>query len=254
MRNLGKLAIVLLLLTASPALSQGLAETATCFKEIDGLLNQGDNQRAEQLLLGLPEDGPNADEKFSRMARVQYEMGRLAASDQDALTYYQKAEKYARAAIAKNPRGGDGYKWLAIALGAQAKENDTKTQIRLSREVKANIEKAIALAPDDDIAYLVLSRWHYKISALDFFSRAIANMIYDGLPEASLNDAESLLLQAIKLHDRIAHRYNLAKVYERMGRRGDALVQLQKALLLPVTFPEETEELQKTKDKLKAWQ
>ena len=141
MRNLGKLAIVLLLLTASPALSQGLAETATCFKEIDGLLNQGDNQRAEQLLLELPEDGPNADEIFSRMARVQYEMGRLAASDQDALTYYQNAEKYARTAIAKNPRGGDGYKWLAIALGAQAKENDTQTQIRLSREVKENIDR-----------------------------------------------------------------------------------------------------------------
>jgi hypothetical protein len=142
---------------------------------------------------------------------------------------------------------------LAIALGAQAKESDTEAQIRLSREVKESIEKAIVLAPEDDIAYLVLSRWHYKISALDFFARTFAKLVYGGLPESSLGDAQQLLWRAIALRDRIAHRYNLAKVYERMNRREDAKAQLQLALLLPVTFPEEAEELEKARDKLKAW-
>jgi hypothetical protein len=56
------------------------------------------------------------------------------------------------------------------------------------------------------------------------------------------------------LHDRVAHRYNLAKVYERQGRQEEAKTQLQKALLLPVTFPEEAEEQEKSRDKLQKWQ
>jgi tetratricopeptide (TPR) repeat protein len=245
--------LLLILLTAYGAPAQELAAAAPTFQKIDGLLNQGDNQQACQLLQDVPEDRRYLPEKLWRLARVHYEMGRLAASDQDAMAFYQNAEKYARAAIAKNPQGGDGYKWLAIALGAQTKDSDTEAQILLSRAVKENIEKAIALAPEDDIAYLVLSRWHYKISALDFFSRAVANIVYGGLPEASLSDAEQLLLQAIKLNDRIVHRYHLAKVYERMDRREEAKAQLQMALLLPVTFPEEAEELAKARGKLQEW-
>ena len=143
---------------------------------------------------------------------------------------------------------------MAITLGAQAKETDTKAQVRLSREVKENIEKAITIAPDDDIAYLVLSRWHYKISALGLFARTFASIVYGGLPEASLDEAEKLLWRAIGLHDRVAHRYNLAKVYERMNRREDAKLQLQQALLLPVTFPEEVGEQEKSRIKLQNWQ
>lgn len=70
--------------------------------------------------------------------------------------FFQEAEKHARASIAIAPDQSDGYKWLAIALEAQAKHTDTETQVRQSREIKESIETAIRLAPDDDIAYLVL--------------------------------------------------------------------------------------------------
>jgi len=132
-----------------------------------------------------------------------------------------------------------GYKWLAIALGAQAKESDTKAQIRLSREVKESIEKAIALPPEDDIDYLVLSHWHTKVSALDFFARTVAKIVYV-FCRTPLTGRKSYC-RAIALRDRIAHRYTWAKVYERMDRREDAKGSMQMALLLPVTFPEEAE-------------
>jgi len=247
------LAVTLMLLTAYGALCQGINESATVFQKIDVLLNQGDNHQAWQLLQNIPETKENLDEKLWRLARLQYEMGRIAALDQNAMGFYLNAEKFARAAIANRPDSADGYKWLAIALGAQSIKNDTETQIRLSREIKENIEKALALAPDDDLACLVLSRWHYKISGLNFFSRSVSNIVYNGLPEASLDEAEKLLRRAIALHDRITHRYNLAKVYERINRKTEAKVQLQQALLLPVTFPEEAEALEKSRKKLLKW-
>ena len=96
-------------------------------------------------------------------------------------------------------------------------------------------------------------RWHYKISELSFLARTFANIIYGGLPDGSLDEAKKLLLLAIELHDRIAHRYNLARVYERMDLREYAKHQYQKVLILPVTFPEEAEEQEKAPKKLQEW-
>ncbi len=229
------------------------ASCETICQRVDQLLALGENQQAWDLLQENTENSEDQEELLWRMARTRYEMGRLADPEEKALELFQEAEQFARAAMHAAPEKSDGYKWLAIALGGQAKYTDTETQVRQSREIKDNIEKAIALAPDDDIAYLVLSRWHYKISDLSFFARTFANIVYGGLPEASLDEAEKLLLHAIELHDRIAHRYNLAKVYDRMDRREDAEVQYGRAVLLSVTFPEEAEELEKANIKLQKW-
>ncbi len=245
-------AILFTLLNVYSASCQAFEE-ATC-QRVDELLLHSENQQAWELLQGLSRDGIVREEISWRMARTQYEMGRLTESDEKALVFFQEAERYARVAIKEAPDKSDGYKWLAIALGAQAKYTDTETRVRQSWEIKESIEKAIVLNPDDDVAYLILSRWHYKISEQSVLVRAIASITYGELPKASLKEAEDLLLQAIGLHDRIAHRYNLAKVYDRMGRHEDAVTQYVEALRLPVTFPEEAEELEKVRNKQQKWQ
>ena len=186
------------------------------------------------------------------MARVQYEMGQVA--EKKSAKRYKSAEKYARAAIKNDPNNSESYKWLAIAIGAQSKYSGAKEQVRQSGEIKKYIEKAIELNPDDDISYLVLSRWHYKVSALGGVARTFAKVVYGGVPKASLKKAEELLLQAIEIHDRVAHRYNLAKIYNRMDREAEMLEQYRRALLLPVTFPEELKEKDKARKKLKNWE
>jgi tetratricopeptide (TPR) repeat protein len=247
-----------ILLTAVVTLNSMLGwarvQTETSLAQVDELLAAGKNQKALSVLQELPDSLWGKDEKLWRMARLYYEMGRRQDEDVKAGDLYREAESFARQAISVAPENDEGYKWLAIILGALTKEADTRTQVRLSKEVKRNIEKAIVLDPQDDISYLVLSRWHYKVSGLGFFAQTFAKLVYGGLPEASLDKAESLLWHAINIQDRIAHRYNLAKVYKRMGRRKDAMAQLRLALLLPVTFPEENEELDKARKKLKKWQ
>ena len=249
LRKVAILILVLLIsLLSTNAFSQGDNET---LQVIDQLLNQGENQQALHLLQKVPETVKGS---LWRKARVQYEMGRIAESKSRRMEFFRQAEKYARDAIAIDPDNSENYKWLAIALGGQAKYSATKDQIHQSREIKENIEKSLELNPDDDISCLVLSRWNYKVSALGFFSRTIVRIVYGGLPKASLDEAENLLWKAIKLHDRVTHRYNLAKVYHRMDRRNDAIKQLHLALSLPVTFPEEVEDQRKAKRKLQKWQ
>jgi tetratricopeptide (TPR) repeat protein len=231
-----------------------LANAQDVYQNVDEMLAQGKNQQAFEILQALPNDNGNRAETLWRMARAQYEMGRLVETDDKeddrALVYYQEAEKYARETIAEAPGKSEGYKWLAITLGVKMKYGDIKSQVQEAWEIKKNIDKAIALAPDDDIAYLVLSRWHYKISELGFWARSLASMLYGELPKASLEESEELLKKAISIHDRISHRYNLARVYDRMERRADAKLQYEKALLLPVTFPEEAKEQEKARSRL----
>jgi uncharacterized protein HemY len=81
----------------------------------------------------------------------------------------------------------------------------------------------------------------------------VVKLVYGGLPQASMDKAELLLLRAIAKKDRIVHRYSLAKVYYHMGKREAALQQLRLALKLPVTIPEETEDLEKARRKLVSW-
>lgn len=186
-------------------------------------------------------------------ASVQYELGRTTSDVKERAEYFRRAEEFAQQAIKAEPQSDEGYKWLAIALGAQAEDVNVRAQIQLSRRVKENIEKALSLDPNDDISLLVLSRWHYKVASLQPWTRALVKLVYGGLPQASLEQAAELQLRAIAKKDRIAHRYSLAKIYYQMGRRDAALEQLRRAIALPVTFPEEADDLEKARRKLVKW-
>ncbi|MRR05735.1 MAG: hypothetical protein EG828_02140 [Deltaproteobacteria bacterium] len=210
-------------------------------------------EAAQQEDARLREESRRSGAVLCRRAYDQYERGRTSGDQRLRAAYLRRAEQFARQAIHVDPHGDEGYKWLAIVLGAQAENADVKTQIQLSRQVKENIEKALSLDPDDDISLLVLSRWHYKVALLKPWTKAFVRLVYGGFPPASLEKAENLLVRAIAKKDRIAHRYSLAKVYQSMGRREAALHQLRIALTLPVTFPEEADDLKKARRKLESW-
>jgi len=56
-----------------------------------------------------------------------------------------EAERFAREAVRLNPDGFKGHVYLAIAVGKLALYEGGKRKVELSREVKAEAEKAIAL-------------------------------------------------------------------------------------------------------------
>jgi len=203
---------------------------------------------------GRPSGEFHAEEAaFSGKSRTEYEAGEKSRDAKERHAHFKRAEEYAQQAIKANPESAEGYKWLAIALGAQAEDVNVVSQIRISKRVKENIDKALSIKPDDDISLLVLSRWHYKIASLEPWSKAFVKMIYGDLPYASLEKAETLLLKAISKKDRITHRYNLAKIYYKMGKREAAIEQLKIALSLPVTFSAENEDIEKARKKLATW-
>jgi tetratricopeptide (TPR) repeat protein len=243
------LTIILILAFTAAGRSAG-----TEFAPVDALLSRGEPRAALERLQALETSAALKDEVLWRKARAHYELALISRKDEGRSAHLRHAEDFARQVIAAAPQSDEGYKWLAIALGARAEHADVKTQIELSRRIRESIEKALARDSGDDISLLVLSRWHYKVASLGFWTKTFVRLVYSGLPDASFERAEKLLWQAIAEKDRIAHRYSLAKVYHRMGEREPALEQLRQALTLPVTFPEEVEDLEKARRKLERWQ
>jgi hypothetical protein len=79
-----------------------------------------------------------------------------------------------------------------------------KAKIEMSREVKAEAERALALNPKDDRAMHVLGRWNREIARLNVFEKTAAKVAFGGVPEgASMNDAVTWLEKAVAAGSRL---------------------------------------------------
>jgi tetratricopeptide (TPR) repeat protein len=245
------LLIFVVFLPLSPMVA-GSAEGAASgrLETVDRLLARGAVTDAWRLLDDMGAGYPRA-EILWRRARARYQWAQDAPAT-ERLEQFRGAEKLARRAIAANPRNAEGYKWLAIALGARAGEMGSVDSIKLAGEIQTAISRALAIDPDDDVSLLVLGLWHYKIARHNPFLHTLARVVGD-LPPASLDEAENLLRRAIAIHDRIMHRYYLARVCEKRGKRYEAIRHLERALELPVSFPGEARKMAKIRRKLSRW-
>lgn len=216
---------------------------------VDTMRTAGQFAEVTKVLQTVAEERQTA-ELLWRMARAEYDHGRVARTETDRKGRFEQAMTIAKKAIAADPENAGGYKWLAIAQGILAQESGTKRKIELSRGVKENIRLALARDPQDDFSLLVLGKWNYSVATLGFFSRAVVKVVYGGLPDASLVEAEKLLRQALLIQKRPIHYYNLARVLNETDRSDAAISELEKAIMLAPTYPHEQDEIDAAKKML----
>ena len=111
-----------------------------------------------------------------------------------------------------------------------------KTKIELSKELKAEADKAIELDPTHDGAYHIIGRWHREIANLSWVLKAAAKIVYGGVPKGASNEnAIANFEKAIKLRpDKTIHHLELGKTYKEMKKWKEARQALQKVLDLPI--------------------
>jgi tetratricopeptide (TPR) repeat protein len=149
-------------------------------------------------------------------------------------TYYQDAESHARKAVAANPDNTWGHFHLAAALGKHALLLGKKDQIAMSKEVKAEIEKAIALDAANDGAYHALGRWHRRMAEIGGASRLIGGLLFGSIPKGSFEESETNLRKAVELKpEYINHRLELGRTLVEVKKYEDAAAEFQKCLDLP---------------------
>jgi hypothetical protein len=228
---------VLFLLLASPALSQSTLVRA------DELLTQGAERYARGDLKGARTSylealgaAPGRFTVLHRLARVESMLAE-DASGEEARRFVAAAVEHAREAVKTASDSAAGHLELAVALGRQALKEGPKTQLSLSREIKSEVDRALALDPALGRAWHVLALWNRKLASLNLIERTVARTVLGGVPRgASMENAIADLQKAVELEPvYVNHRLELGRTYLQLKRRAEARQQLERAVALPPT-------------------
>ena len=211
------------LASPSPALLRG-----------DALYAEGKvNDAREAYQSGVDAD-PEPPTLLCRLARVESEM----AEDEKGETQRQlamSAVSRARAAVKMAPDSADSHLWLAVSLGRQALREGPRTKLALSREIKSEVDRTIALNPDIGRAYHVRAIWNRSLASLNFMERSLAGVVLGGVPPgASMDNAVRDLQKACELEPNyVNHHLELGRTYMMLKNSADARRELERAVELP---------------------
>ncbi len=202
-----------------------------------------DNDAALEHYLQAVETQPDDASAHWKVARALADVGAaIEEADSDrARGLYERSVTAARRAVALAPESADTHFILALAVGRLALFEGPRTRIELSREVKREADRAIELDPGHDGAHFILGRWHYEIATLGWFQKAMAKVIYGGVPPgASVERAADLFARAIDLDaTRPGYHLEYARALIKLDRDAEARQQLNLCIELPQVYWED---------------
>jgi len=201
----------------------------------DSLFNLlDDNGALNQYVAALDIDSMNYEANW-KASRAFTDVGETIEDDDERAEFYLKGSKLARRAVNIDSTRAKGHLYLSIALGRVALDAGAKERIKLSKEIKKEVDLAIKYDPNDDAAYHVLGRWNRKLSNLSWIEKGFADMFLGGVPEdASEENAVAAFKKAIELKpNHINHHLELGITYEMMGLEEEAKQEFQICLDLP---------------------
>ena len=170
----------------------------------------------------------------------------------DKIASGRTALAYAERAVAAAPGDCDPHLAVAICLGKLTPYLGAREKVEASRKIKISADKAVKIDPRNDYAWHLLGRWHQSLANLGGTTRALAGIIYGGLPAASNEEAVKCFQKAISLNPRrLIHVVELGRTYAMMGRAAEARRTIQQGLAMPNQEKDDPETKRRGKESLK---
>ena len=171
-----------------------------------------------------------------RLARAESELGETQKGDAQRRTW-ASAVVHARDAVRAAPDSAQPHMRLAVALGRQALREGPRTKLALSKEIKSEVDRALAIDATQALAWHVLAMWNVKVTSLNAFERMAANAVLGGVPKgASYENAENAFQKAIALEPAyVNHHLEYGRLLKDLHKNEDARRELAKAIALPAT-------------------
>jgi tetratricopeptide (TPR) repeat protein len=249
-------AVLMMALLPLPSASICGAEASSVMAVIakgDAAYERFENKAALEFFKKALETDPKNYEASWKLARAYVDVGEKLSDTKERRSYYEKGYDCAKKAVAINPNGSKGHLYLSIAIGRVALDAGAKERVKLSKEVKSEVDKALAIDGQDDVAWHVLGRWHRRLSSLSWIEKNFANMFLGGVPkEASMENAVDCFRKAIQLNPaHINHHLELGITYEKMGKEELAVAAYSKVLELPIRDADDEDHKKEAEERLK---
>jgi tetratricopeptide (TPR) repeat protein len=232
-----------MLLALSTAISLPLAGPARAARSAADAIAAGDQAYAAAKLdearaayAEAVQAAPTLATALCRLVRAESEWGDSQKGDVQRATF-ASAVTHAREAVRVAPDSAAPHVWLAVALGRQALREGPRTRLAISKEIKSETDRALALDPENGRAWHVLAVWNVKVSSLNAMERMAANAVLGGVPKgASFANAESAFQKAIAIEPNyVNHRLEYGRLLKELKKPADARRELEKAVSLPAT-------------------
>ena len=168
-----------------------------------------------------------------KLVRAYVDVGYGAKGEQQE-HYYFTAARLARRGVALHPDSSESHFFLAVALGRTALKVGGKKKIALSKEIKTEAERTLALDPKHDGAMHVLGRWNYELANLNWMLRAFAKVLYGGVPPGGNEEAQAWFEKALAVEPNSpSHHLWLGETLIQLNRYEEARAHLQACVRLP---------------------
>ncbi len=218
-----------------------VCSTDCAFGNFAELVKQGDVYDAQfkpeaALQYYLPAEKLEPDNAALLVKIARQHVYRMAdqTAKADQLKTGRTALAYAERAVKLAPNECDSHLALAICVGKLTPLLGNKESVEASRRIKAAAETAVKLNPRNDYAWHLLGRWHQELEQIGGVTRAVALIVYGGLPAASSEEAVKCFQKAIALNpERLIHHIELGRTYAQMGRMPEARQSIEKGLAMP---------------------
>ncbi|MCA1963902.1 MAG: hypothetical protein LDL31_08165 [Prosthecobacter sp.] len=224
-----------------PCILLSLLCVSAAYADFEDLIRQGDYHDAQF----QPEDAlryytpaeklrPDEPSLLVKIARQHvYRMDSLP-SPAAKLDACRTALTYAERAVQIAPQQCDPHLATAICLGKMTPLLGNKQAVEASRRIKTCAETAIKLNPRNDFAWHMLGRWHQELAQVSGVTRTLAQIVYGGLPSASLEEAKTCFEKAAALAPkRLIHAVELGRTYALLGKKDEARQWIRRGLSLP---------------------
>lgn len=227
-----RVCLLLCALAARPAIATPVADSL--LSEAIAAESRLDSRRALELLLEAERARPDDAFILRRIARQYSDLTVELSDAEKRRESVARALDYSQRAVALDPANPEGVLSLAVCYGKLALYGSTREKVELSRLVRLEAERALALDAGYSWAHHLLGRWHYEVSELGSVARFVVRLIYGGLPDASTADAVRHLERAVQLApDQLQHRLELGFAYLAHGEREKARAAFEAGLAMP---------------------
>lgn len=138
---------------------------------------------------------------------------------------------YGNRALEADPKNAKAHLNLAVSYGHLTDFVGNKTKLEYSKVIHDETLRSIELDPTDDFAWHVLGRWEAGVANVSGVLKALASLVYGGMPKASNEEAVKCFKKAVEIApQRLIHHAELAHVYKQMGKNDLALQEWQNTL------------------------
>ncbi len=211
----------------------------------DAAFARFDDQAAlDQYQAALTLEPSNYEALWKASRALIYIADVITAPDKEAkerrISLYAEAAGLGRRAVAADAGGTWGHFLIAAAEGKRVLELGVKEQVEASREIKAEIDKALAIDPSNHLAWDALGVWHRRIAEIGRTKRLLGDIFLGTIPKGSLVESEKALRRAIALDPTFVNHYlELGRSLADEKDYAGAAASFEKAIALPKTSSED---------------